>query len=293
MSEEPEHAPLADEIAMKAEAEPATTSEEEGTEAVVDDTPDTEEAVDTLDSEEGEPETSAEVNDEPETVKDEATAEPDEKTETKSQRRRRMRREREQTISENLKQAHAENERLRQRLGDLKVPEFKEFDNPDDYTAERAAHAAEARMLQAEADRASGTVQDAQSQASQERSKAIQDTFDDGGAAYSDFESVVTNQSLDISENMLSASLEADNATDVLYFLGKNSDEATRISRLSPIAQAVEVGKLSTRLTSRTNKTTKAPPPIKSLKGTQKPKSGFSDNMSMAAYIALRNKASK
>ena len=51
---------------------------------------------------------------------------------------------------------------------------------------------------------------------------------------------------------------------DVIYYLGSNPKEASRIARLAPLLQAREIGKIEARLASNppAKKTTAAPAPI-------------------------------
>ena len=235
----------------------------------------------------GTEEVSAEANDEQEAPEADESEEP---KETKNQRKRRMRREREVTTDTNLRNANNEITRLNEQIEALKVPQYNDFQNPDDYTAERAAHAAQKTILEADKRRASGSVQEAQSQAQADMRTAISDTLIDGNATYKDFETSV--RKIPLSENMLGASLETENTTDVLYFLGKNPDEAARINRLAPMAQAIEIGKMSANLSSKTKRITKANPPIKTLKGSTASSDKSPHDMNNDEYRAWRMKSS-
>ncbi|MBL4753625.1 MAG: hypothetical protein JKY52_08555 [Flavobacteriales bacterium] len=237
-----------------------------------------------------ETEATAEVSAEAEDVDEDIQVdEPEAPKETKNQRKRRMRRERELKTEGKLQDAQQEITRLNQEIGGLKIPNYNDFENPDDYVAERAAHATQRTMLQADAARASGSVQAAQAQVQAERQTAISDTFDEGNGSYKDFNKIVRNESLQLSGNMLSASLEAENTSDVLYFLGKNLDEAARISSLTDIAQVIEIGKMSANLSSKKNRTTKAKPPIKTLKGSSGSVDKNPEEMTNDEYRKWRN----
>jgi hypothetical protein len=56
----------------------------------------------------------------------------------------------------------------------------------------------------------------------------------------------------------------SDVGPELAYYLGSNPKEADRISRMSPLSQAKEIGKIEAKLVSSppVKRTTSAPPPI-------------------------------
>ena len=81
---------------------------------------------------------------------------------------------------------------------------------------------------------------------------------------YPDFDQVIQNPKLKISTMMAETIKHADNGDDIAYYLGTNPKEAERISKLSPMLQVKEIGKLEATLQSKPieKRTTSAPPPI-------------------------------
>lgn len=89
---------------------------------------------------------------------------------------------------------------------------------------------------------------------------------------YEDYEEVADANELvrhnALNQTMIQALLETpETGPDVLYYLGKNIDEARRIAALPPILAAKELGKIEDRLINSNKnvkkvKTTNAPPPI-------------------------------
>lgn len=82
---------------------------------------------------------------------------------------------------------------------------------------------------------------------------------------YDDFQQVAYNPSLPVSETMARAIQASDDGPDVLYWLGSNPKEATRISRIAdPVLQAKEIGKIEARLADNppAPRTSKAPAPL-------------------------------
>ena len=101
----------------------------------------------------------------------------------------------------------------------------------------------------------------------------ILDTYHDreeeARGKYDDFEQVAYNPSLRITDVMAQTIQASDIGPDVAYFLGSNPKEADRISRLVPLLQAKEIGKLEAKLASDppVKKVSSAPAPITPIKG--------------------------
>lgn len=85
-------------------------------------------------------------------------------------------------------------------------------------------------------------------------------------AKYDDFEEVAYNPNLRITPEMAEVIKASDIGPEVAYHLGQNPKEAERISRLSPLVQAREIGKIEASLSSTpapAKKASSAPEPIK------------------------------
>jgi hypothetical protein len=94
--------------------------------------------------------------------------------------------------------------------------------------------------------------------------EAYQDREEDARVRYDDFEQVAYNPNLSVTDVMAQTIQASDNGPDVIYYLGSNPKEASRISALPPILQAKEIGKIEAKLTSNppTKRTSTAPAPI-------------------------------
>lgn len=81
---------------------------------------------------------------------------------------------------------------------------------------------------------------------------------------YDDFDQVAYNPNLRITTAMAQTIQASDSGPDVAYYLGTNPKEADRISRLPPLVQAKEIGKIEAKLASDppVKKTSSAPAPI-------------------------------
>lgn len=86
---------------------------------------------------------------------------------------------------------------------------------------------------------------------------------------YADYDDVTRNPSLPITEHMAQTIALSETGPELAYHLGKNPQEAARISRLSPFLQAKELGRIEAKLaeTPTPVTTSKAPPPIKPVSG--------------------------
>lgn len=82
---------------------------------------------------------------------------------------------------------------------------------------------------------------------------------------YDDFREVAYNDNLPITPEMAATIKESEVGPDLAYWLGSNPKEASRISRLSPLQQARELGKIEAKLdtSAPVKKTSSAPAPIK------------------------------
>ena len=81
---------------------------------------------------------------------------------------------------------------------------------------------------------------------------------------YDDYEQVVRNPILKITDTMADTITLSDNGPEIAYWLGSNPEEALRISKLTHLAQAKEIGKIEQKLlvSPIVKKSTSAPDPI-------------------------------
>lgn len=118
-----------------------------------------------------------------------------------------------------------------------------------------------------------------------------------GTKKFSDFADVVLRQPRDggpyISQAMADAIKLSPQSHELAYYLGKNKEESARISELSPLAAARELGKIEAKLSLPTpikaKKTTDAPAPIKPI-GSEGSMVKDPAQMSMEEYYAYRSR---
>lgn len=109
---------------------------------------------------------------------------------------------------------------------------------------------------------------------------------------YDDFDEVVGD--LKPVNPLTIAIMQADNAEDVAYYLGKNIKEAQRIASLDPVAQIREIGRLEAKLLSdppQPKEPSKAPAPIAPVTGQSNVANGEpQDSDDYATWLKKRNK---
>lgn len=138
-----------------------------------------------------------------------------------------------------------------------------------------------------------------QQQMVQEARSTFEQRQADFAAAHDDYDDVVTDPSLPITQVMAGAVHESEIGPQIAYHLGKNPKEAARIAGLSPLSQAREIGKIEAALAAsgakpkppKPNQVTNAPPPPPAV-GTSSPvkrsETDMSDEERVAAIRAAR-----
>lgn len=126
------------------------------------------------------------------------------------------------------------------------------------------------------------------------RQQTVFQTFEERAAKVRatkpDFDSVVTNPDIMITNDMAAVIRESDLGPEVAYHLGTNPAEAQRIAALPPHRQAAELGRIEAALSAPPAVSSKpippAPPPT--VGGISSGLSKPLEEMSMAEYIAAR-----
>lgn len=131
------------------------------------------------------------------------------------------------------------------------VPE--QFESTDAYVEALATAKAQELVRQRQMVEQQSEINEAYSQ----REEEARDKYDD-------FEQVAYNPRVSITNAMAETIRASEMGPDVLYHLGSNPKEADRISKLTPLAQAKEIGKLEVKLATNppVKKTSSAPAPI-------------------------------
>ena len=133
------------------------------------------------------------------------------------------------------------------------IPPVDQFESPEAYAEALAVRKAEELIAQRELQKQRAQIEDSYA----EREEAARDKYDD-------FEQVAYNPQLRVTDVMAETIKASDIGPDLAYWLGSNPKEADRISRLSPLLQAREIGKIEAKLSAEPpqKKTSSAPAPI-------------------------------
>ncbi len=133
------------------------------------------------------------------------------------------------------------------------LPPADQFESPEAYAEALAVRKAEELIAQRELQKQRAQIED-----------AYADREEEARAKYDDFEQVAYNPQLRVTDVMAETIKASDMGPDLAYWLGSNPKEADRISRLSPLLQAREIGKIEAKLGAEPpqKKTTSAPAPI-------------------------------
>lgn len=128
----------------------------------------------------------------------------------------------------------------------------------------------------------------------------IQEKFEDSREKYADFDEKVTNPSLPLTNDLLKAINESDEAGEVAYYLASNPAEAKRLSQLSLGKMTVEVGKIELKLSQPepqtkpiVKKTTVTPEPINPVGGANGLPRSIADAQTQSEYEAMRKESSR
>jgi len=135
----------------------------------------------------------------------------------------------------------------------VEIPPIEQFASPDEYAEVLAERKAEELLARRE-----------QARMQSEIIESYHEREEEARGKYDDFEQVAYNSKLPITDAMAQTIQASDVGPDIAYFLGSNPKEAERISRLSPLSQAKELGKIEAKLSDNppVKKTSSAPAPI-------------------------------
>jgi len=128
-----------------------------------------------------------------------------------------------------------------------------QYESPEAYAEALAYQKAEELIAKREAAKQQSAVLE-----------SYHDREEEARSKYDDFEQVAYNPKLPITNVMAETIQSSDIGPELAYYLGSNPKEADRISRMTPLVQAKEIGKIEAKLASDppVKRTTSAPAPI-------------------------------
>lgn len=177
------------------------------------------------------------------------------------------------------------------------APKREEFSSYEDFVEAKALHTArtEARKeLEAFKNASKKEKEDSsKAQAQKEFSRRVESVIEAGQKAYPDFDAVVNEAVEDglipTRGAMYEAIMDSDMGEKLVYHLAKHPAEAERINKLGPLAQVRELGKLEDKLSAKKEPRETMEP----IGGRTSTASGLRDDMSMDAFVKMRNKQLK
>lgn len=168
-----------------------------------------------------------------------------------------------------------------------------------DYADAKASWSAKNAVQEALAEESRKRQQEAQRQAQESAQQAYNARVSKTKEKYADYNVVAESPDVTVSIPMAQAILQSEHGPEIQYFLGKNPDEAKRISSLHPVQQLVELGTIVAKLTATTPapaapapkpSVSAAPKPIKPLESKAEPVEKSPDQMSMDEYADYARK---
>jgi len=135
-------------------------------------------------------------------------------------------------------------------------PTIDQFDNYDDFVVAKAAYKIREENKQSDQQR---IVQEVENKWTERLTEARE--------KIPDFQEVLRTTTAPVSDAMIVVMKDSDLGPQIAYYLAKNPQEANRISKLSPVSMAREMGKIEVKITAQSdapkpNKITQAPEPI-------------------------------
>ncbi len=123
---------------------------------------------------------------------------------------------------------------------------------------------------QARAEASQIAQQETQRQSAERRQYDFQSKEADFQSKHDDYMNITRNPELRISNEMVGIIQESEFGPQILYHLGKNESESARLSELSPLAMAREIGRLEVKVSTPVDKpkVSKTPPPTPKIKAT-------------------------
>lgn len=180
---------------------------------------------------------------------------------------------------ENERKAQAEAERREAlereieslRKGEGAEPKPDKFETYEEYLDAKADWLVDQKLKQHSSKSEEGRRKAAEAEEHTRKAARLDAVYLGAKESYPDFDEVFQGFAESVPDAQaikpaLDTVLESDRAGDLLYYLAKNPSAAVKLSDMSPLAQAREIGRLEALFESK--KLTAAPPPTQTLKGT-------------------------
>ena len=161
----------------------------------------------------------------------------------------------------------------------LVMPELADFDHDNEkwakalgeYTQKSIDQAKEVAVTEIKQTTEAATAKQTQESVATQRQERWTEKSEEFSATVDDFYEIIGNRTLNISPVMSDVLTELEHGPAVAYHLGKNPEIAHRIAQKSPVAIAIELGKLEMNLNkpSPSTTTSTAPEPPNPITGSR------------------------
>ena len=170
-----------------------------------------------------------------------------------------------------------------------KAPSLDSFDSYDDFVDARARFVARQEFKAQQRESAESGKKVANGQREDVLKAEFSAKVDDARSRIADFDAVAFNPDVPVTAAMQAAILESDMSADIAYHLGKNPDLAYRLTTMSPLSVAREIGRIEQSILSApvNVKATQAPDPIRPV-NQRAPAAKNPDEMTDSEYFAWR-----
>lgn len=182
-------------------------------------------------------------------------------------RARREAERRAQFLEQRLAQVESQQQHNQPRNQNDRPPSLQEFESVEDWGAAVAEYSARQALSQAE----QRLQQRDQHHSQQQLAQQFQAKEAAYAATHPDYLDRVAEMTsaIQFHPEVLSAIAQSDHGPDVAHHLAQHLDVADRLSRMSPVAAAVEIGRIEARLsTPKPKPVTQTPAPVPTLSGS-------------------------
>lgn len=211
----------------------------------------------------------------------------------KPRRNRRSYQERIAQLTAQARQAERERDELKASITkpDDKPPKREDFADYEEWLEAKAVHAA-ARIAEKKLSEAEQRSREQFDRAHAEQQQAAyhearETLMERGSEVYEDFDDVVLDESLAITQVMADGLLLSEKGHELWYHLGKNPEVAEKIAGMPPAKQLMAIGKLEASLSGK--QTSSAPKPTTTVQPRGATNNALSDNLSLKEWMKRRN----
>lgn len=161
--------------------------------------------------------------------------------------------------------------KLEAQIPDTEKPVREDFESDVDYIEALTDWKVDAKFKVQQAGTAQTTEEKQRQQSIEDVEQKIEEICDRGREKYEDYDKLVFDQDLQLTQEMSEIALMSDIAEDILYHLGSNPDASATISKLPVLKAAREIGKIETELLAKIPKPNTATDGKPKPNGSEKP----------------------